>query len=40
MRTVNEIGVSFSREGSCCLGELVIEPKQQRFGEYSGRNEK
>nr|XP_050861167.1 cytosolic endo-beta-N-acetylglucosaminidase-like isoform X1 [Vespula vulgaris] len=31
MRTVNEIGVKFSREGSRYLGEIVLEGKRRRY---------
>lgn len=33
LRTVNEIGVAFSRECDCYLGEIVLEKKDQQFGE-------
>lgn len=35
VKTVNEIGIKFSRESSCYLGEIVLEGmKHNRYGEF------
>ncbi|KAK2581092.1 hypothetical protein KPH14_007916 [Odynerus spinipes] len=31
LKTVNEIGVEFSRESSCYLGEIILEGKHRRY---------
>ncbi|XP_047363269.1 cytosolic endo-beta-N-acetylglucosaminidase isoform X1 [Vespa velutina] len=31
MKTVNEIGIKFSKESSCYLGEIVLEGKHRRY---------
>jgi len=34
LKTVNEIGVAFSKECDCYLGEIILEEKDRQFGEW------